>query len=114
MTAEVAPALAEALLRHPGLVALNLNDTSLTDEGVSAVVQALHGSVGSLQVCLVAPHQHDVLDFYFITELKKRSRPRACVTTKHCGPHVLAHHSKLHKQHLMVMFRRHRRSYSWR
>lgn len=50
MTAEVAPALAETLLRHPDLAALNLNDTALTDEGVSAVVQALHASAGSLQV----------------------------------------------------------------
>ena len=50
MTAEVAPALAEVLLRHPGLVALNLNDTSLTNEGVSAIAQSLHASVGSLQV----------------------------------------------------------------
>lgn len=50
MTAEVAPALAAVLLRHPDLVALNLNDTSLTDEGVSAVAQALHTSAGSLQV----------------------------------------------------------------
>ena len=54
MTAEVAPALAELLLRHPELVALNLNDTSLTDEGVAAVAQSLHASVGSLQVC--RPH----------------------------------------------------------
>ena len=50
MTAEVAPALAETLLRHPELVALNLNDTSLTDEGVSAIAQSLHASAGSLQV----------------------------------------------------------------
>jgi large subunit ribosomal protein L31/Ran GTPase-activating protein 1 len=50
MTAEVAPALAETLLRHPDLVALNLNDTSLTDDGVSAIAQALHASADSLQV----------------------------------------------------------------
>ena len=50
MTVEVAPALAATLLRHPELVALNLNDTSLTDEGVSAIAQALHACSGSLQV----------------------------------------------------------------
>ncbi len=50
MTAEVAPALAELLLKHPELLALNLNDTSLTDEGVSAIAQSLHACAGSLQV----------------------------------------------------------------
>ncbi len=55
MTAEVAPALAELLLKHPELLALNLNDTSLTDEGVSAIAQSLHASAGSLQVS--RPHR---------------------------------------------------------
>ena len=39
MTEEVAPALAEALRRHSGLVRLNLNDTSLKDEGILAIAE---------------------------------------------------------------------------
>ena len=50
MTGEAAPALAAMLARHAGLVALNLSDTALGDDGVSSVVQALHASSDSLQV----------------------------------------------------------------
>lgn len=39
MTEEVAPALAEALRQQSGLVRLNLNDTSLQDEGISAIAE---------------------------------------------------------------------------
>ncbi len=39
MTEEVAPALAEALRRHSKLVRLNLNDTSLKDEGILAIAE---------------------------------------------------------------------------
>lgn len=39
MTEEVAPALAEALRGHSGLVRLNLNDTSLKDEGILAIAE---------------------------------------------------------------------------
>ena len=51
MTAEVAPALAEMVRRHPELRVLNLNDTALGDEGVSAVAEALSGSAARLEVC---------------------------------------------------------------
>ncbi len=50
MTGEAASALAQMLGRHAGLQALNLSDTALGDEGVSAVVKALHASSYSLQV----------------------------------------------------------------
>ena len=39
MTAEAAPALAQALRGQPGLRALNLNDVGLGDEGVAAIVE---------------------------------------------------------------------------
>jgi hypothetical protein len=45
MTAEAAPALAQALRGQPGLRSLNLNDTALGDEGVSAVAEARPASV---------------------------------------------------------------------
>lgn len=41
MTTEVAAALATALATQPHLQFLNLNDTSLGDEGVAAIAQAL-------------------------------------------------------------------------
>ncbi|GAX80862.1 hypothetical protein CEUSTIGMA_g8297.t1 [Chlamydomonas eustigma] len=41
MTAEVAPAVAECVRRQPHLKYLNLNDTSLTDQGVKLVCTAL-------------------------------------------------------------------------
>ena len=47
MTEEVAPALAEALRGQSKLVWLNLNDTSLKDEGILAIAE----------VCL-APAMH--------------------------------------------------------
>lgn len=50
ITGEAAPALAQMLGRHTGLQVLNLSDTALGDEGVSAVVEALHASSASLQV----------------------------------------------------------------
>ena len=50
MTAEVAPALAAALAAQPTLTALNLNDTSLTDEGIATVCKALAGAAPKLQV----------------------------------------------------------------
>ncbi len=39
MTEEVAPALAEALRQQSSLVRLNLDDTSLQDEGISAIAE---------------------------------------------------------------------------
>lgn len=62
MTGDVAEALAAMLQQQPHLRALNLNDTSLEDAGVSTVAQALassgilHLSEGSL-VC-VHPDKH--------------------------------------------------------
>ena len=54
MTEEVAPALAEALRRQSGLVRLNLNDTSLKDEGISAIAEVpclqSHGCAALLSV----------------------------------------------------------------
>lgn len=50
MTAEVAPALAETVRRHPELRVLNLNDTALSDEGVAAVAEALSASAARLEV----------------------------------------------------------------
>jgi hypothetical protein len=50
MTEEVAPALAAALALQPALTALNLNDTSLTDDGVAVVCRALAGAAPQLQV----------------------------------------------------------------
>lgn len=50
MTEEAAPALAAMLGRHTGLQSLNLSDTALGDDGVAAVVKALHASADSLQV----------------------------------------------------------------
>jgi Ran GTPase-activating protein (RanGAP) involved in mRNA processing and transport len=41
MTEEVAPAVAECVRRQPHLKYLNLNDTSLTDQGVKLVCSAL-------------------------------------------------------------------------
>ena len=42
MTEEVAPALAEALRKQDKLVRLNLNDTSLKDEGIQAIAEVHH------------------------------------------------------------------------
>lgn len=39
MTEEVAPALAQALKQQGKLIRLNLNDTSLKDEGITAVAE---------------------------------------------------------------------------
>ena len=50
MTGAAAPALAAMLRRHPGLLAVNLGDTSLGDDGVSMVLDALGGAAASLQV----------------------------------------------------------------
>lgn len=50
MTGEAAPALAAMLRRHPRLKAVNLGDTSLGDDGVSAVLGGLQASASSLQV----------------------------------------------------------------
>ena len=41
MTEEVAPALAEALRQQSALLQVNLNDTSLQDEGISAIAEVL-------------------------------------------------------------------------
>jgi Ran GTPase-activating protein (RanGAP) involved in mRNA processing and transport len=49
LTEEVAPALAACLAAQPRLAHLNLNDTSLTDEGVSVVCSALAGTAPQLQ-----------------------------------------------------------------
>ncbi len=58
MTEEVAPALAEALRGQSKLVRLNLNDTSLKDEGILAIAE-----VSS------APAMHAVQSLYY---------PRGC------------------------------------
>lgn len=50
MTEEVAPALASCIANQPSLTALNLNDTSLTDEGITVVCKALAGGAPQLQV----------------------------------------------------------------
>ena len=50
MTGDAAPAVAAMLRRHPGLLAVNLGDTSLGDNGVSAVLDALAASAPALQV----------------------------------------------------------------
>jgi Ran GTPase-activating protein (RanGAP) involved in mRNA processing and transport len=50
----VAPALAACLAAHPQLVALNLNDTGLTDEGVGVVCKALAGHAPQLRVLELA------------------------------------------------------------
>jgi Ran GTPase-activating protein (RanGAP) involved in mRNA processing and transport len=49
LTEEVAPALAACLAAQPRLAHLNLNDTSLTDEGVAVVCSALAGAAPQLQ-----------------------------------------------------------------
>lgn len=54
LTEEVAPALASCLAAQPGLTHLNLNDTSLTDEGVTAVCNALAGAAPQLEVLELA------------------------------------------------------------
>ena len=53
MTAEVAPALGESIRRHPKLRVLNLNDTALSDEGVSAIAEALSDSPAEIEVRVV-------------------------------------------------------------
>ena len=50
MTAEVAPALAEMIRCHSELRVLNLNDTALNDEGVSAIAEALSASTARIEV----------------------------------------------------------------
>lgn len=50
MTGAAAPALAAMLRRHPGLLSVNLGDTSLGDEGVFMVLGALAAAAPSLQV----------------------------------------------------------------
>lgn len=54
LTEEVAPALAACLAAQPHLTYLNLNDTSLTDEGVQEVCKALAGAAPQLQVLELA------------------------------------------------------------
>eukprot|EP00878_Enallax_costatus_P020701 GHUV01021891.1.p1 GENE.GHUV01021891.1~~GHUV01021891.1.p1 ORF type:complete len:429 (+),score=176.02 GHUV01021891.1:75-1361(+) len=54
LTEEVAPALAACLAAQPHLVHLNLNDTSLTDEGVQEVCKALVGAAPQLEVLELA------------------------------------------------------------
>lgn len=49
LTEEVAPALAACLAAQPQLQHLNLNDTSLTDKGVTTVCRALAGSAPQLR-----------------------------------------------------------------
>lgn len=49
MTAEVAEALAACIHQQPKLQALNLNDTSLTDEGVTTICASLRGAAPKLQ-----------------------------------------------------------------
>ena len=53
MTEEVAPALAEALRKQDKLVRLNLNDTSLKDEGIQAIAEVFR----SHHNCL---HERDI------------------------------------------------------
>lgn len=54
LTEEVAPALADCLAAQPNLTHLNLNDTSLTDEGVQEVCRALAGAAPKLEVLELA------------------------------------------------------------
>lgn len=49
MTPEVAQGLAACIKQQPNLRVLNLNDTSLTDEGVEVVCRALVGSAPVLE-----------------------------------------------------------------
>lgn len=49
MTAEVAPGLAALIKAQPRLRALNLNDTSLLDDGTSLVAHALETSADQLE-----------------------------------------------------------------
>ncbi len=53
MTGEAAPALAAMLGRHARLRLLNLSDTALGDEGVAAVMEALHAASTGLEVGLL-------------------------------------------------------------
>ena len=50
MTAEVAPALAATIRRQSQLKVLNLNDTALSDEGASALAEALSNSSARVEV----------------------------------------------------------------
>ena len=54
MTGDVADALAAMLQQQPHLRALNLNDTSLEDAGISTIVQALasSGDCNALLLCV--------------------------------------------------------------
>ena len=56
MTGDVAEALAAMLQQQPHLRALNLNDTSLEDAGVSTIAQALasSGISTSMLACVLA------------------------------------------------------------
>ena len=50
MTSEIAEDLAAALRQHAGLRCLNLNDTSLGDEGVATVAEAVAEAAQQLEV----------------------------------------------------------------
>jgi hypothetical protein len=56
LTEEVAPALAGVLAAQPGLRALNLNDTSLTDAGIVQVCRALASAAPKLEVRRAVRH----------------------------------------------------------
>eukprot|EP00955_Chlamydomonas_euryale_P026366 278381-Chlamydomonas_euryale.AAC.8 len=49
MTAEAAAALAACVAQQPNLTYLNLNDTALTDDGVTEVCRALAAAAPKLQ-----------------------------------------------------------------
>jgi Ran GTPase-activating protein (RanGAP) involved in mRNA processing and transport len=69
MTGDVAESLAEMLKGQPHLRALNLNDTSLEDAGVSTIAQALANS--GMPLPILAYH-------LATTCLQRRSYIRSC------------------------------------
>ena len=75
LTEEVAPALAACLAAQPNLVHLNLNDTSLTDEGVQEVCKALVGAAPQLEVLELALNE--------ITPVGARAVAKAVANKQH-------------------------------
>ena len=63
MTGDVAEALAAMLLQQPHLRALNLNDTSLEDAGISTIAQALATS-GDCTLLLILMPEGLLMCFY--------------------------------------------------
>ena len=65
MTGEVAESLAAMLKGQPHLRALNLNDTSLEDEGVSTIAQALTDA-GDCSFQSIQIHAHQKLMLHIL------------------------------------------------